>query len=134
MLICLTVRLEFFDDIHVPSNLMFPGSFLYVYHSFSKVLSDPFTILILHVSLFSKSVANLDVSSNVQEQCWVWNNDGTEYFYDKHEWVRVRIEQEHWHEQSPAAPSEREAAAATERKSPYSITVYILDLLLWIAY
>lgn len=62
-------------------------------------------------------------SSNAQEQCWVWNNEGTEYFYDKHEWVRVRVEQEHWHDQSPVAPAERESAAAQERISPFSITV-----------
>ena len=61
--------------------------------------------------------------SNIAEQCWVWKNEGQEYFYDKHEWVRVRVEQEHWHDQSPVAPSEREAMSAQERKSPYSITV-----------
>ena len=61
--------------------------------------------------------------SNVQEQCWVWNNEGTEYFYDKHEWVRIRVEQEHWHDQSPVAPAERESVAAQERISPFSITV-----------
>ena len=65
--------------------------------------------------------------SNVREQCWVWNNEGTEYFYDKHEWVRVRVEQEHWHDQSPMVPSESESAAATERKSPFSITVCCSD-------
>jgi len=64
--------------------------------------------------------------SNAQEQCWVWNNEGTEYFYDKHEWVRVRVEQEHWHDQSPVAPAERESAAAQERISPFSITVCAL--------
>jgi DNA-directed RNA polymerase III subunit RPC8 len=63
--------------------------------------------------------------SNVQEQCWVWPSAGQEYFYDKHEWVRIRVEQEHWHDLSPVAPSERETAAALERKSPYSITVGI---------
>ncbi|MCJ1254457.1 DNA-directed RNA polymerase III subunit rpc25 [Lignoscripta atroalba] len=82
------VRLDFFDDITVPQQLMFPES-----------------------------------TFNIAEQCWVWKNEGQEYFYDKHEWVRVRVEQEHWHDQSPVAPSEREAMSAQERKSPYSITV-----------
>lgn len=63
------------------------------------------------------------ISSNAQEQCWVWNNDGIEYFYDKYEWVRVRVEQEQWHDQSPVAPAERESVAAQERISPFSITV-----------
>ena len=64
--------------------------------------------------------------SNPQEQCWIWNNEGQEYFYDKHEWVRIRIEQEEWHDQSPVAPAEREIAATLERKSPFSITVSLL--------
>ena len=53
----------------------------------------------------------------------MWNNDGAEYFYDRNEWVRIRIEQEHWHDQSPTSPFEREAETVTERKSPYSIVV-----------
>ena len=60
---------------------------------------------------------------NVQEQCWVWPNEGQEYFYDKHEWVRVRVEQESWHDASPLSPSERQHLSTVERKSPYSITV-----------
>ncbi|KAA6409694.1 MAG: DNA-directed RNA polymerase III subunit RPC8 [Lasallia pustulata] len=86
------IRLDFFDDINVPPNLMFPGSFF-----------------------------------NVQEQCWVWNNEGQEYFYDKYEWVRFRVEQEHWHDQSPVAPSERENISASDRKSPYSIIASMMQ-------
>ena len=59
--------------------------------------------------------------SNKSEQCWVWNNEGHEYYFDKNEWVRCRIEQEHWHDLSPLAPAERETAAASERRAPYSI-------------
>lgn len=59
----------------------------------------------------------------MQEQCWVWSNEGQEYFYDKTDWVRFRVEQEHWTDLSPVAPSLRETAAYSERKSPYSITV-----------
>lgn len=50
-------------------------------------------------------------------------NDGDEYFYDKLEWVRVRVEEEHWNDLSPVAPPERGNETAAERKSPYSITV-----------
>ena len=50
-------------------------------------------------------------------------NDGDEYFYDKLEWVRVRIEAETWTDLSPVAPSERNAETTMERKSPYNITV-----------
>ena len=61
--------------------------------------------------------------SNVQEQVWTWVNEGDEYFYDKLEWVRIRVEDEHWHDLTPVAPSERASESAAERKSPYSITV-----------
>ena len=50
-------------------------------------------------------------------------NDGDEYFYDKLDWVRVRVEDEHWHDLTPVAPSARGTESAAERKSPYSITV-----------
>ena len=68
------------------------------------------------------SLANF--CSNVQEQAWNWINDGDEYFYDKHDWVRVRVEEEHWTDLSPMAPSERDAEAVSERPCPYRITVY----------
>ena len=59
-------------------------------------------------------------------------NEGDEYFYDKLEWVRVRVEEEHWNDLSPVAPSERITESAAERKSPYSIVVrdlwFMVDL------
>ena len=68
-------------------------------------------------------------SSNVQEQVWTWVNDDDEYFYDKNEWVRVRVEEEQWNDISPSPPSERGNESMTERRSPYSITVGVLPLL-----
>ena len=59
----------------------------------------------------------------MQEQVWTWVNDGDEYFYDKNEWVRVRVEGEQWTDISPSPPSERGNESIIERKSPYSITV-----------
>ena len=50
-------------------------------------------------------------------------NDGDEYFYDKLEWVRVRVEAETWSDLSPVSPAERTAETIMERKSPYTITV-----------
>ncbi|KAI4237190.1 MAG: hypothetical protein L6R40_005968 [Gallowayella cf. fulva] len=82
------IALDFFDDIFVPSNLLFSNT-----------------------------------TFNSQEQCWVWSNEGQEYFYDKNEWVRFRVEQEHWTDLSPPTPPERDNVAHSERKSPYSITV-----------
>ena len=71
----------------------------------------------------SPSLLNAFPHSNVQEQVWTWMSEGNEYFYDKHEWVRVRIEEEHWNDLSPIAPSDRDAETAEERKSPYSLIV-----------
>ncbi|KAL8730255.1 MAG: hypothetical protein Q9181_004722, partial [Wetmoreana brouardii] len=94
------IALDFFDDIFVPSTLLFPDS-----------------------------------TFNDQEQCWVWSNEGQEYFYDKTDWVRFRVEQEHWTDLSPIAPSERESAATTERKSfndasrPWTGTVVVINVL-----
>lgn len=56
-------------------------------------------------------------------------NDGDEYFYDKLEWVRVRVEEEYWNDLSPVAPSERGNESVTERKSPYSIAVSVPAIL-----
>ena len=65
----------------------------------------------------------------MQEQVWTWVNDGDEYFYDKNEWVRVRVEDERWNDISPSPPSERGTESTVERKSPYSVTVSALLLL-----
>ena len=64
----------------------------------------------------------------MQEQVWTWVNDGDEYFYDKNEWVRVRVEDEQWIDISPSPPSERGDESTAERKSPYSITVSAFSL------
>lgn len=50
-------------------------------------------------------------------------NEGNEYFYDKGETVRFRVESETWNDLSPVAPSLRMAETSEELKSPYSITV-----------
>ncbi|KAL9134128.1 MAG: hypothetical protein Q9175_004689 [Cornicularia normoerica] len=70
------------------------------------------------------------ISSNVQEQVWTWANDGEEYFYDKNEWVLVRVEDEQWNDISPSPPSERRTESTTERKSPYSITASMSHVVL----
>lgn len=56
----------------------------------------------------------------------MWHSEGGEYFYDKAEWVRIRIEEEHWNDMSPVAPSERGTESNDERKSPYSLIVSVL--------
>ena len=65
----------------------------------------------------------------------MWDNDGTEYYYDKHEWVRIRVEQEEWQDVLPVPPSERERALANDRQCPYSITASMresgMGLVIW---
>ena len=81
--------------------------------------------VLLSTGLFRAKHSELIESfpSNVQEQVWTWINEGDEYFYDKLEWVRVRVEEEHWNDLSPATPSERGAESAAERQGPYSLVV-----------
>ena len=55
-------------------------------------------------------------------------NDSDEYFYDKNEWVRVRVEDEQWNDISPSPPSEGGNESTTERRSPYSITVSAMPI------
>ncbi|MCJ1324044.1 DNA-directed RNA polymerase III subunit rpc25 [Thelotrema lepadinum] len=81
------IRLDFFDDIHVPASKLFPGS-----------------------------------SFSVKDQCWIWSDEGQDFYFDKAEWVRVRIESEHWHDTAPVEPAKRDETATSERRSPYSIT------------
>ena len=64
--------------------------------------------------------------SNAAEQTWVWHSESGDFYFDRNEWVRVRVETEQWHDLSPVAPAEREAVNSMERKSPYSITVRTL--------
>lgn len=63
-----------------------------------------------------------DCEYDKQERCWIWNNDGQKYYFDKNDWVRVRVEDEHWHEAAPVAPN-REHETAVVRQSPYTVTV-----------
>jgi DNA-directed RNA polymerase III subunit RPC8 len=52
--------------------------------------------------------------------------DGQDLFYDNQETVRFRIEEEHWHDQTPVGPSEKEDGAAV-KQSPYTLTATMED-------
>lgn len=60
--------------------------------------------------------------SDAEDQVWVWRHETGDLFYDRNEWVRIRIEAEQWHDLAPVGPSTREPAKKEER-SPYTITV-----------
>jgi len=49
----------------------------------------------------------------------VWKTDDQELFYDNHETVRFRIEEEVWTDQTPMGPREKEENAGVLKKSPY---------------
>ena len=72
---------------------------------------------------FAGGVLLLILSSDAAEGIWIWDNEGEDYYFDKGEWVRVRVEAEQWHDLSPVAPAEREAVASMGQRNPYNITV-----------
>lgn len=63
--------------------------------------------------------------SDRNEQCFKWRTeDLQELFYDNHETVRFRIEEEHWHDQTPIGPRQKEEEV---KRSPYTITATMED-------
>lgn len=65
-------------------------------------------------------------NSDYADQVWIWDSeDGSSFYFDVGEVVRLRVEMEEWHDQIPNAPDIGDAAT-TERKPPYSIIVNAL--------
>jgi len=56
------------------------------------------------------------------DHVWIWDNEGSTFYFDVGEVVRFRVEAEEWHDQIPNAPDQLEPAAVSERRPPYSIT------------
>ncbi|KAF2836406.1 DNA-directed rna polymerase III 25 kd polypeptide [Patellaria atrata CBS 101060] len=60
---------------------------------------------------------------NTAEQVWVWTtDDGTELFFDNHEIVLLRIEDEQWHDQTPQQPNVLGDIEESEEVPPYILT------------
>lgn len=72
-------------------------------------------IFIPHTSLFDGST--FDVKENV----WIWNNEGNEFYMDKNEVIRFRVEEEAFEDQLPIPPHLQEDRMEMERKPPYAI-------------
>lgn len=72
-------------------------------------------IFIPHTSLFDGST--FDVKENV----WIWNNDGNEFYMDKNEVIRFRVEEEAFEDQLPIPPHLQDDRMEMERKPPYRI-------------
>lgn len=58
-------------------------------------------------------------------QIFEWENDGDTLYYDNHETVRFRIEAEHWFDQAPLGPTEKDEDNV--KKSPYTIEASMED-------
>ncbi|OXV07142.1 hypothetical protein Egran_05093 [Elaphomyces granulatus] len=55
------------------------------------------------------------------DHVWMWDNEGSTFYFDVGEVVRFRVEAEEWQDQIPNAPDQLEPAAVSERRPPYSI-------------
>jgi len=72
-------------------------------------------IFIPHTYLFEGST--FDIKENV----WIWNNDGNEFYMDKNEIIRFRVEEEAFEDQLPIPPHLQDDRMEVERKPPYKI-------------
>jgi DNA-directed RNA polymerase III subunit RPC8 len=70
------------------------------------------------------------VNSNSEESLWVWKTESGEYYYDKRETVRFRVEAEVWHDQSPGKPEKNKTneegqsvPSVQPSKVPYTVIV-----------
>ncbi|PQE07074.1 dna-directed RNA polymerase iii subunit rpc8 protein [Rutstroemia sp. NJR-2017a BBW] len=61
----------------------------------------------------------LSVSSNHNEQIFVWINDGQEFFFDNQESVRFRVDSEEWVDQAPIGPVKPDNPV--KKEAPYRI-------------
>lgn len=103
------VGVEFFNDILVPPDLLLDGARLWGPPS----LSIP------------QAIDLLTRNSDYADQVWIWDSeDGSSFYFDVGEIVRLRVEMEEWHDQIPNAPDPGDGST-TERKPPYSIIVGI---------
>lgn len=101
------VGVEFFNDILVPPDLLLDGARLWGPPS----LSIP------------QAIGLLTRNSDYADQVWIWDSeDGSSFYFDVGEIVRLRVEMEEWHDQIPNAPDPGDGST-TERKPPYSIIV-----------
>lgn len=81
----------------------------------SPIPSHPFPI--------PQAINVLTLNSDYADQVWIWDSeDGSSFYFDVGEIVRLRVEMEEWHDQIPNAPDLGDGSAS-ERKPPYSIIV-----------
>jgi DNA-directed RNA polymerase III subunit RPC8 len=74
-------------------------------------------IFIPHTYLFD------GMSFDLKENVWIWNNDGNQFYMDKNELIRFRIEDEMFEDQLPVTPHVQIDCMEIERKPPYRVIV-----------
>jgi len=60
---------------------------------------------------------------DLKENVWIWDNDGNEFYMDKNELIRFRVEEEAFEDQLPIPPHLQDDRMEIERKPPYRIVV-----------
>jgi DNA-directed RNA polymerase III subunit RPC8 len=64
--------------------------------------------------------------SNDLEQVFTWVTDDATLYFDSHETVRIRVEEETWHDQAPTkatgGENEQDMEVENNKQAPYGIT------------
>jgi len=58
---------------------------------------------------------------DVKENVWIWDNDGNQFYMDKNEIIRFRVEDEKFHDQLPVPLHLQADRKEDETKPPYRI-------------
>jgi hypothetical protein len=61
--------------------------------------------------------------SDGKEQVWIWHNDGQEFYMDKNEVIRFRVESEQFVDQLPIPPHLKNEEVSLQKKPPYALVV-----------
>lgn len=61
--------------------------------------------------------------SDGKEQVWIWHNDDQDFYMDKNEVIRFRVEGEVFVDQLPVPPHLKGEESSLHNKPPYAITV-----------
>lgn len=80
------------------------------------------------LTIASQAKTNSSTSSR-DDQNYQWTHpSGDTFYYDNHDTVRFRVEEEHWFDQTPAGPSAAAPdPAAQPAKSPYTLLASMED-------
>lgn len=64
----------------------------------------------------------MSLPSSRDDQNWIWRTPAHDLlYYDNHETVRFRVEEEHWFDHTPLGPQADDAHAHAPQRPPYSL-------------